>query len=389
MAALERRDRRFVHSWRQASSSPRRRSRASRRSTRSSSTSAMLPAGAPVRLLMHGFTDYFTATSVFAAHQANVTAVLPWVEAQQCRWLVDAHLRRHRLPRRPAAHDDCGPDRQAARRRAAHPHLDEPEDLLGPGARGHDTRGRRAGAAHGDPAGRGVTGLPRLPARADRHADDRSAVRARRGEQVRPVRAASRLLHQVRRGDAASARRRRSVRRLRRRRRGRARVRRRRAAAAARPDGRATTSSTSTGSSRTWTSTRPTRRRSARCPSRACPGIRIPAGVSYPDRNREYQLEWNTREVVGESWPSYRFVRTPTARHNHEGTKARRREGAISVWSRFVRSRDSGCVVATAGLVSGAQAPAQPPTRRAFASASTSCESTRSSPTRTATSSPI
>ncbi len=41
-----------------------------------------LPAGAPVRLLMHGFTDYFTATSVFAAHQANITAVVPWVEAQ-------------------------------------------------------------------------------------------------------------------------------------------------------------------------------------------------------------------------------------------------------------------------------------------------------------------
>ena len=40
-------------------------------------------AGAPVRLLMHGFTDYFTATSVFAAHQAKVTAVLPWVEAQK------------------------------------------------------------------------------------------------------------------------------------------------------------------------------------------------------------------------------------------------------------------------------------------------------------------
>jgi Tfp pilus assembly protein PilF len=41
-----------------------------------------IPAGAPVRLLMHGLTDYFTATSVFAAHQASVTAVLPWVEAQ-------------------------------------------------------------------------------------------------------------------------------------------------------------------------------------------------------------------------------------------------------------------------------------------------------------------
>ncbi len=39
---------------------------------------------------MHGFTDYFTATSVFAAHQANVTAVVPWVEAQ----LPDGQWRR-------------------------------------------------------------------------------------------------------------------------------------------------------------------------------------------------------------------------------------------------------------------------------------------------------
>ena len=41
-----------------------------------------LDAGAPLRLLMHGFTDYFTATSVFAAHQAGVTAVVPYVEAR-------------------------------------------------------------------------------------------------------------------------------------------------------------------------------------------------------------------------------------------------------------------------------------------------------------------
>jgi hypothetical protein len=41
-----------------------------------------IASGAPVRLLMHGFTDYFTATSVFAAHQAGVTAMVPWVEAQ-------------------------------------------------------------------------------------------------------------------------------------------------------------------------------------------------------------------------------------------------------------------------------------------------------------------
>ncbi len=43
----------------------------------------------PVRLLMHGFVDYFTATSVYAAHQAGVTAVLPYVEAQTLdgRWI--------------------------------------------------------------------------------------------------------------------------------------------------------------------------------------------------------------------------------------------------------------------------------------------------------------
>ena len=40
-----------------------------------------LPANGPVRLIMAGFTDYFTATSVFAAHQAGVTAVVPYLEA--------------------------------------------------------------------------------------------------------------------------------------------------------------------------------------------------------------------------------------------------------------------------------------------------------------------
>ena len=41
-----------------------------------------LPAGVPVRLIMTGLTDYFTATSVFAAHQADVTPVVPWLEAR-------------------------------------------------------------------------------------------------------------------------------------------------------------------------------------------------------------------------------------------------------------------------------------------------------------------
>jgi Flp pilus assembly protein TadD len=41
-----------------------------------------LPALGPVRLIMTGITDYFTATSMFAAHQAGVEAVVPWLEAQ-------------------------------------------------------------------------------------------------------------------------------------------------------------------------------------------------------------------------------------------------------------------------------------------------------------------
>lgn len=44
---------------------------------------------APLRLLMYGLTDYFTATSMFAAYQAGVDAVAPYVEAQDSsgRWV--------------------------------------------------------------------------------------------------------------------------------------------------------------------------------------------------------------------------------------------------------------------------------------------------------------
>jgi tetratricopeptide (TPR) repeat protein len=36
----------------------------------------------PLRLLMHGLTDYFTATSVYAAHQAGILAIPPYLEVQ-------------------------------------------------------------------------------------------------------------------------------------------------------------------------------------------------------------------------------------------------------------------------------------------------------------------
>jgi tetratricopeptide (TPR) repeat protein len=40
-----------------------------------------LDAGEPLRLLLHGFTEYFTANSMYAAHQANLEVIVPYVEA--------------------------------------------------------------------------------------------------------------------------------------------------------------------------------------------------------------------------------------------------------------------------------------------------------------------
>jgi tetratricopeptide (TPR) repeat protein len=45
--------------------------------------------GGPLVLLMHGVTEYFTATSVYAAHQAKVEAIAPYLEARnaQGKWV--------------------------------------------------------------------------------------------------------------------------------------------------------------------------------------------------------------------------------------------------------------------------------------------------------------
>ena len=46
-------------------------------------------AGGPLRLLMQGFIEYFTATSVFAAHQAGIEAIVPFLDVQtpDGRWV--------------------------------------------------------------------------------------------------------------------------------------------------------------------------------------------------------------------------------------------------------------------------------------------------------------
>ena len=105
------------------------------------------------------------------------------------------------------------------------------------------------------------------------------------------------------------------------------------------------------------------------------PGYPYPDSVTYPDRNREYQLEWNTREVVGESWPSYQFS-YPTTTTARQITKARRRRGREGTTSRCGSTSSSSrsgrsCRCARGCMRPGAQRPlAAARRRRAFASAS-------------------
>jgi hypothetical protein len=62
----------------------------------------------PLRLLMTGYVNYFSATSLYAAWQAGVKPISPYVEAQ----LPDGHgsaLRTMWDSRRPGAHHRRGP----------------------------------------------------------------------------------------------------------------------------------------------------------------------------------------------------------------------------------------------------------------------------------------
>ena len=128
-----------------------------------------LPATGPVRLLMTGFTDYFTATSMFAAHQARVDAVVPWLEAQ----MPDGTWTR--------VSDDIGfpaglyrtmtADLTGKLPKGAHRIRiwTESEGLLGRDPRRYDARWRRAPESDVGAARLGRPRVQRLSARDDRH----------------------------------------------------------------------------------------------------------------------------------------------------------------------------------------------------------------------------
>ncbi len=89
---------------------------------------------APLRLLMTGYVNYFSATSLYGAWQAGVKPISPYVETQ----LPDGSWKRIRgrcrLSRGIGANNRSRPERQVTCGRAANPAGHKSRDLLGPGA---------------------------------------------------------------------------------------------------------------------------------------------------------------------------------------------------------------------------------------------------------------
>ena len=283
-----------------------------------------LPAGAPVRLLMRGFTDYFTATSVFAAHQANVTAVLPWAEARRpdgtwTRVSDDIGFPAGLL--RTMTADLTGKLPVGARRIRIWTNLKiywdqvlvdtTPEGAV-PVRRTEIPLAEASLAFHGFP--RELTGTPTTDLQYVHGEVSKYGPYARHRGFYTRYGAVTPLLTGAEdqfvvfgAGDEVALE----------------------FDAAALPplqsgwtrdyfmyfNGYVKDMDFYAAHAQTV----------GPLPFKGMPGYPYPTGVSYPDRNREYQLEWNTREVVGESWPSYQFS-YPSSLHNHEGAKARRRE---------------------------------------------------------------
>ena len=265
-----------------------------------------IPRGAPVRLLMHGFTDYFTATSVFAAYQANVTAVVPWVEAQ----LPDGSWKRIAddmgFPAgllRTMTADLTGKLPAGARRIRVWTNLKVYWDQILVDTTPHGAVPVRQTEIPLAEAGLAFRGFPRertgTPA-ADLqyvHADvSRYGPYARHrgfytkyGDVMPLLRSAEDHFVIFGAGDEVSLE----------------------FDAAALPplqsgwtrdyfvyfNGYVKDMDFYAAHAQTV----------GPLPFKAMPGYPYGSTAAYPDRHREYQLEWNTREVAGESWPSYRF----------------------------------------------------------------------------------
>ena len=66
-----------------------------------------LKQGAPLKLLMTGYVNYFSATSLYAAWQAGIKPISPYVEAQLPDGTWQTHSGRGGFPGGTGAHDRC------------------------------------------------------------------------------------------------------------------------------------------------------------------------------------------------------------------------------------------------------------------------------------------
>ncbi len=76
----------------------------------------------PLRLIMDGYTDYFTATSMYAADQAGIKVIAPYVEAQDAQGNWKRVIEDMGFPGWPGAHYDRRLDGKNPAGDAAHPH---------------------------------------------------------------------------------------------------------------------------------------------------------------------------------------------------------------------------------------------------------------------------
>ena len=118
----------------------------------------------PLRLFLSGFIEYFSATSMYAAWQAGLQPISPYIEAQMpdgsWKRVVDDMGFPAGLPRTITV-DLTG---KLPRGRAEHSHHHQSADLLGPGAGGQRSRARERSAHHRVAAGCCDAGIPRLSA---------------------------------------------------------------------------------------------------------------------------------------------------------------------------------------------------------------------------------
>jgi len=119
-------------------------------------------AARPLRLLLDGYIEYFSASSMYAAWQAGMQPIPPRVDVQMPDGTWKRVIPRHGISGGAAADHRGGSDGEAAGGGAEDPNLDEPADLLGSDSGGQRAERCVGRASDRSAAGDGKPGVPRV-----------------------------------------------------------------------------------------------------------------------------------------------------------------------------------------------------------------------------------